>query len=300
MPEKDLQNNDSKSSEVSEDKRNSSKLDVPTLSVIKARERAKAIENNPVIMQTQGLTKKYGNVVAANDINIEIKEGSFTGIVGPNGAGKTTTLTMMSGLNKPSSGRVLVGDVSVWTDGPAAKRIIGSLPDRLRLFGRLTGAQLIYYAGVLQGVKQKEILQRTKDLGESFALESALNRRVEEYSAGMQKKIALACAMIHAPKILVLDEPFEAIDPVSANNVTQILEKYVAGGGSVILSSHSLELIERVCDHVAVIVEGDVVAQGTVDEVRNGIPLADRFKNLTRESESGRGISWLHQSPESD
>ncbi|HUH52464.1 MAG TPA: ABC transporter ATP-binding protein [Microbacteriaceae bacterium] len=284
--------------DMEEPRKNS--VSVPTLSIVKARERAKAIQNNPVIMETQGLTKKYGTVVAANNINIKVKEGSFTGIVGPNGAGKTTTLSMMSGLNRPSSGRVLVGEVSVWSDGPTAKRIIGSLPDRLRLFGRLTGAQLLYYAGVLQGVKQNEIRQRSKDLGEAFALESALNRRVEEYSAGMQKKIALACAMIHSPKVLILDEPYETIDPVSASNVTQMLEQYVAGGGSVILSSHSLELIERVCDHVAVIVEGDVVAQGTVDEVRAGIPLVERFKSLTRESETGKGISWLHGSVDSE
>lgn len=273
---------------------------VPKLSIVKARERAERIKDNPVILESQSLTKLYGRVVAANSINIDVREGSFTGIVGPNGAGKTTTLSMMSGLNRPSSGRILVRDINVWSNSPKAKRIIGSLPDRLRLFDRLTGAQMLYYAGILQGVSEKQLHQRAIDLGKAFGLESALNRKVAEYSAGMQKKIALACAMIHSPKVLILDEPFEAIDPVSAANVTEILEKYVDGGGSVILSSHSLELIERVCDHVVVIVDGDVVAQGTVDEVRGGESLSDKFRHLTQESETGKGLDWLHGSSDSD
>lgn len=272
----------------------------PKLSVVKARERAAKIKNNPIILRTEGLTKTYGNVVAANNLSIEVKQGSFTGIVGPNGAGKTTTLTMISGLNKPSGGSVTVKEVNVWTDGPAAKQIIGSLPDRLRLFDRLTGLQLLYYAGVLQGVPEKVVHERSRDLAAALGLESSLNRKVADYSVGMQKKIGLACAMIHSPEILVLDEPYETIDPVSAANVSEILEKYVESGGSVILSSHSMELIERICDHVIVIVDGDIVANGTVDEVRDGMSLADRFKHLTKEDESGKGLDWLSGSSDSE
>lgn len=283
-----------------EETHRSSTVSIPTLSIVKSRERAERIAGNPVVLETMSLTKVYGNVVAANNINIKVLEGSFTGLVGPNGAGKTTTLSMMSGLNRPSSGRVMVGDVNVWGDAPKAKRIIGSLPDRLRLFERLTGMQLLFYAGVLQGVAEKNLHQRVRDLGEAFGLETALNRRVAEYSAGMQKKIALACAMIHSPKVLILDEPYEAIDPVSATNVTEILEKYVAGGGSVILSSHSLELIERNCDHVVVIVDGDIVASGTVDEVRGRQTLTEKFQDLTQASESGKGLDWLQNSPDSE
>ncbi|WP_176387063.1 ABC transporter ATP-binding protein [Leucobacter sp. 7(1)] len=275
------------------------RIQVPVPSVVRARERGRLAEQNPVVLRTEMLTKTYGSVIAANEVSIEVHAGSFTGVVGPNGAGKTTTLSMISGLLRPTSGRVSVSGVDVWTDGPAAKRLIGSLPDRLRLFDRLTGAQLLYYSGVLHGVDEAAVAQRSSELAVAFGLESALGRLVSDYSAGMQKKIALACAMIHAPEVLVLDEPFETIDPVSAANVTEILEKYVAGGGSVVMSSHSLDLIQRVCDHVSIIVDGSVIAQGTVDAVRDGLSLEERFTQLTGMSDTQKGLEWLHGSSES-
>ncbi|MBK0420363.1 ABC transporter ATP-binding protein [Leucobacter sp. CSA1] len=276
------------------------RIQVPVPSVVRARERGRIAEQNPVVLRTEALTKSYGPVVAANEVSLAVHAGSFTGIVGPNGAGKTTTLSMISGLNRPTSGRVTVHDVDVWSDGPAAKRLIGTLPDRLRLFDRLTGAQLLYYSGVLHGVEEASVAQRVAELAEAFSLESALGRLVSDYSAGMQKKIALACSMIHAPEVLVLDEPFEAIDPVSASNVTEILEKFVAGGGSVIMSSHSLDLIQRVCDHVSVIIDGSVIAQGTVDAVRDGMSLEERFAHLTGAGDAKKGLEWLHGSADSD
>lgn len=276
------------------------RIEVPTPSVVRARERGRIAEQNPVVLRTEMLTKVFGTTVAANEVSFEVHGGSLTGVVGPNGAGKTTTLSMISGLLRPSSGRVAVGDVDVWADGAAAKRLIGTLPDRLRLFDRLTGSQLLYYSGVLHGVPEAEVAKRSAELAQAFGLESALDRLVSDYSAGMQKKIALACSMIHAPGVLVLDEPFEAIDPVSAANVTDILEKYVAGGGSVVMSSHSLELIQRVCDHVVIIVDGSIIAQGTVDAVRDGISLEDRFRALTGVDESQKGLQWLHGSSDSE
>lgn len=276
------------------------RIEVPVPSVVRARERAEVAERNPVVLRAESLTKSYGQVLAAADISFEVHAGSLTGVVGPNGAGKTTVLSMVSGLNRPSSGRIAVRDIDVWSDGPAAKRLIGSLPDRLRLFDRLTGGQLLYYAGVLQGLDQATVASRAAELATAFALESALDRPVSDYSAGMQKKIGLACSMIHAPEVLVLDEPYETIDPVSASNVTEILEKYVAGGGSVVMSSHSLDLIQRICDHVVVIVDGSVVAKGTVDEVRSGVSLEDRFKHLTSQDDAGKGLGWLHGSSDSD
>ena len=276
------------------------RIEVPTPSIVRARERGRIAQSNPVVVRTESLTRVFGSVVAANEVSFSVHGGSLTGVVGPNGAGKTTTLSMISGLLRPSSGRVTIGDVDVWSDGPAAKQLIGTLPDRLRLFDRLTGAQLLYYSGVLHGVAEAEVAQRSAELAEAFGLESALDRLVSDYSAGMQKKIALACSMIHAPELLVLDEPFEAIDPVSAANVTDILEKYVASGGSVIMSSHSLELIQRVCDHVVIIVDGSVIAQGTVDAVRDGLSLEERFRVLAGEGETKRGLQWLHGSSDSE
>lgn len=276
------------------------RIEIPVPSVVRARERAARAAQNPVILSTESLTKSYGNVIAAGDIDLVVREGSFTGVVGPNGAGKTTTLSMITGLLRPTSGRVTVHGIDVWEDGPAAKRILGVLPDRLRLFDRLTGAQLLFYSGILQGLEESVVNERARELAAAFGLESALGRLVSDYSAGMQKKIALACSMIHAPKVLVLDEPFEAIDPVSAANVTEILEKFVAGGGSVIMSSHSLDLIQRICDHVAVIIDGEMIAQGTVDEVRDGVSLEERFIDLIQRSQDEGGMEWLHRSSDSD
>ena len=273
---------------------------MPVPSVVRARERAELAARNPVVLRADSLTKSYGQVLAAADVSFEVHAGSLTGVVGPNGAGKTTVLSMITGLNRPSSGRVSVHEIDVWGKGPAAKRVIGSLPDRLRLFDRLTGGQLLYYAGVLQGLDQKTVAKRAAELATAFGLESALDRPVSDYSAGMQKKIGLACSMIHSPEVLVLDEPYETIDPVSASNVTEILEKYVAGGGSVIMSSHSLDLIQRICDHVVVIVDGSVVAKGTVDSVRDGVSLEERFKHLTKPDEEGKGLEWLRGSSDSE
>lgn len=268
----------------------------PQLSVERARARGEKAKLNPVVLRTENLTKLYGTHAAANEVSLEVRAGSFLGFVGPNGAGKTTTLSMISGLLRPSSGKVFVHDVDVWGDGQAAKSMIGTLPDRLRLFDRLTGAELMHYSGVLQRVEPELLARRSALLAESFGLESALPRLVANYSAGMRKKIALACAMLHSPDVLVLDEPFEAIDPVSAANVTEILEKYVAGGGSVIMSSHNLDLIQRVCDHVAIIVDGRIIAKGTVDEVRDGKTLEARFARLAGAGSDGEGLEWLRSS----
>ena len=248
----------------------------------------------PVVLAVSGLHKSFGRTVAVSGIDLEVRAGSFFGIVGPNGAGKTTTLSMVTGLLRPDAGTVTVNGIDVWGSPMAAKRIIGVLPDRLRLFDRLTGAQLLYYSGVLRGLDDVTVRQRAADLATAFGLEDALNRLVADYSAGMTKKIALACAMIHSPRLLVLDEPFESVDPVSAVNVTEILQKYVASGGTVVLSSHGMDLIQRVCDRVAIIVEGAVLASGTIDEVRGEKTLEERFIELAGGRKVAEGMEWLH------
>ncbi len=248
----------------------------------------------PVVVTVSGAAKKFGQTVAVSGIDLQVRAGSFFGIVGPNGAGKTTTLSMMTGLLRPDSGSIQIHGVDVWAEPLAAKRLIGVLPDRLRLFDRLTGAQLLFYAGVLRGLDRETVRLRSADLAAAFGLEDALNRLVADYSAGMAKKVALACAMIHSPRVLVLDEPFESVDPVSAMNVTEILQKYVASGGTVVISSHGMDLIERVCDHVAIIVNGAVLAAGTVAEVRGGHTLEERFVELAGGRKVAEGMEWLH------
>ena len=247
-----------------------------------------------VVLTIEGLVKRFGDKTAVAGIDLEIRAGSLFGIVGPNGAGKTTTLSMITGLLRPDAGTVTVHGSDVWTNPAAAKRQMGVLPDRLRVFDRLTGAQLLYYAGVLRGLDRKTVVSRTNDLAAAFGLEDALERLVADYSAGMTKKISIAAAMIHSPRLLVLDEPFESVDPVSAANITEILRRYTAAGGTVVLSSHSMDLIQRICDRVAVVVNGAVLDTGTVDEVRGSSSLEDRFVELAGGRKSAEGMEWLH------
>jgi len=253
-------------------------------------------EDAPVVLSLAGLGKRYGSTVAVADVSLEVRAGSFYGIVGPNGAGKTTTLSMISGLLRPDSGAVTVHGIDVWKDPRRAKQALGVLPDRLRVFDRLTGSQLLYYAGILRGMNAKTVRSRSADLAAAFGIEEALDRLVADYSAGMTKKIALAASMIHSPRVLVLDEPFESVDPVSTANISDILQRFADRGGTVIISSHGMDLIERACDSVAVIVGGKVLAEGTMDEVRDGRTLEDRFVDLAGGRKAAEGLEWLHSS----
>jgi ABC-2 type transport system ATP-binding protein len=247
-----------------------------------------------IVLEVKGLVKRFGDTIAVAGIDLAVEAGSFYGIVGPNGAGKTTTLSMVTGLLRPDAGTVRVHGVDVWSDPVAAKRNMGVLPDRLRLFDRLTGAQLLFYSGTLRGLSEETVRARTADLANAFGFEDALNRLVTDYSAGMSKKIALAAAMIHSPRILILDEPFESVDPVSAANVTQILRTYVDSGGTVVVSSHSMDLIQRICDHVAVVVNGAILDSGTMASVRGTKTLEERFVELAGGRTSVEGMAWLN------
>ncbi|WP_082659231.1 ABC transporter ATP-binding protein [Cellulomonas sp. B6] len=247
-------------------------------------------------LSLHGLWRRFGDKVAVAGVDLVIPAGSFYGLVGPNGAGKTTTLSMATGLLRPDAGTVLVGGVDLWADPVRVKRSLGVLPDGVRLFDRLTGAQLVTYAGLLQGLDRPTVEGRTRDLLAAVGLTQDADTLVVDYSAGMTKKVALACALVHAPRVLVLDEPFEAVDPVSAANIREILHQYVDGGGTVVVSSHVMDLVQRMCDHVAVIAQGHVLAAGTVDEVRAGRSLEERFVDLVGGRISGEGIAWLRTS----
>jgi ABC-2 type transport system ATP-binding protein len=246
------------------------------------------------VLQITGLSKHFDQTFAVDSVSLSVQAGTIFGIVGPNGAGKTTTLSMVTGLLRPDAGTVRVHGADVWTDPEKAKRNMGVLPDRLRLFDRLTGGQLLYYSGILRGLSAGTVTSRSADLAVAFGLEDALDRLVADYSAGMTKKVALAAAMIHSPRLLILDEPFESVDPVSAANVIEILQKYTAAGGTVVLSSHSMDLIQRICDSVAIIIEGRVLASGTVRQVRGTQSLEQRFVELAGGRRSAEGMEWLH------
>jgi ABC-2 type transport system ATP-binding protein len=182
----------------------------------------------------------------------------------------------------------------VWRNASVAKRMLGVLPDHLRLFDRLTGAEYLHHAAGLRGLDRETTLRRTADLVSAFGLEHSLHRFVSDYSAGMVKKIAIAAAMIHSPRLLVLDEPFESVDPVSAQMVIDILTKFTAAGGTVLLSSHSMHLIQRICDSVAIIADGRMLASGTLEEVLGDQSLEDRFVELAGGATAVEGMEWLH------
>jgi len=252
--------------------------------------------STPPALELRGLWRKFGDKIAVSGIDLVVPAGSFYGLVGPNGAGKTTTLSMATGLLQPDFGTVLVHGHDLWASPVEVKAMLGVLPDGVRLFDRLTGEQLITYAGLLQGLDRETVTTRAADLLAALDLTADAGKLVVEYSAGMTKKVALACALVHAPRLLVLDEPFEAVDPVSAANIRDILASYVRSGGTVIVSSHVMDLVQRMCDHVAVIAAGHVLAAGTVDEVRGDASLEDRFVDLVGGRVSGEGLAWLRTS----
>ena len=256
-----------------------------------APQRGAATTRNAI--EVRGLTKAFGQTVAVDRINLGIPTGSFYGLVGRNGAGKTTTISMVSGMLQPTEGMAFINGVDMWQAPLEAKKHLGVLPDGVPLFDRLTGEQLITYSGYLHGLDKATVAERTADLLRAMDLTEAAGRTVADYSAGMTKKIALAAALIHAPSVLILDEPFEAVDPVSAANIQDILKGFVGSGGTVVLSSHVMDLVQRLCDHVAIMNEGHILAAGTVSEVRGNTSLEERFVQLVGGRTSSEGLSWL-------
>ncbi len=252
-----------------------------------------AVNPTPAL-QLLGLAKTFGDTTAVDQIELTVPAGSFYGLVGPNGAGKTTTLSMAVGLLRPNAGHARIFGVNVWRDPVEAKRQVGVLPDGLALPERLTGRELLTYLGRLRGLPTQTLAERVDELLSVLDLTHAERTMVLGYSAGMRKKIGLATALLHAPRLLVLDEPFEAVDPVSAATIRAILRRFVAGGGSVVLSSHVMALVEQVCDQVAVMHRGRVAAAGPLAEVRNGRSLDEAFVELVGAPvPSGEELSWL-------
>lgn len=243
------------------------------------------------------LTKRFGPRVAVDNLSLDVPRGSMFGLLGPNGAGKTTSLSMATGLLRPDAGAAFVMGHDVWQDPVVAKAAMGVLPEPEQMFDRLTGRELLRYSGLLRRMRPEDVMQRTDELLAALGLTDAASKLVIDYSSGMKKKIGLATALIHAPRVLVLDEPFESVDPVSGETIRSILRSYVAGGGTVVLSSHVMELVENLCDHVAIMAEGRVLAAGTLDEVRGGVGLQQRFLDLVGVHELGEeSLAWLRSS----
>ena len=252
--------------------------------------------NQPAIA-VLGLRKAFGAKEAVAGIDLEIAAGSLAGLVGPNGAGKTTSLSMMTGLLRPDSGQILINGADVWADPPAAKAIIGVVTAEAKLFERLSGEELLEYAGRLRGMPASDARSRTGQLLDVLDLTEDAKRLVADYSTGMRKKVALGCALIHNPSVLFLDEPLEGVDPVSADVIRRLLTRFAASGSTVLFSSHVMELVEQVCDHVSIIDKGRIVVSGTTAEVRGGKTLQQAFIDLvgTRATDE-EVLSWLGSS----
>ncbi|OKL50337.1 ABC transporter ATP-binding protein [Boudabousia marimammalium] len=249
--------------------------------------------HSEIALSIRGLVKVFGDFVACAGMNLDIPAGSFYGIVGPNGAGKTTMLSMATCMLTPTAGTALVHGVDIWKDSAYAKRTLGILPDGVRTFDRLSGGELVTYTGLLHGMEPEVVRSRTTDLLQALGLDTAGDKLVMDYSAGMRKKILLACALVHSPSVLVLDEPFEAVDPISAKTILNMLNHFRSRGGTVILSSHVMDTVARICSHVAVINQGQVVASGTLAEVEDGMDLFTRFENLVGARSEGGDLAWL-------
>lgn len=245
-------------------------------------------------LSIRGLRKSFSGTEVVHGISLDVPRGSFYGIVGPNGAGKTTTLSMATGLLRPDAGTAHIAGIDMWATPEKAKAGVGVLADGLRTFDRLTGRELLTYVGLIRGMDSGTVEQRTDSLLTAFDLAGEEGKLVVDYSAGMTKKILLASALIHAPRLLVLDEPLEAVDPVSAQVIRQILTDYVRSGGTVVLSSHVMELVEGLCSHVAIIAKGELLTAGTLDEVRQGGSLVQTFIDLVGGGSVAEGsLSWL-------
>lgn len=248
----------------------------------------------PGALQSWGLTKQYdGGAVAARDISLFVPTGTLYGLVGPNGAGKTTFLSMATGILRPTSGQVWVGGHDVWADPVAARGRVGILPDGPSFPEALPGRRALHYVAALQGMDPAVSTQRTEELLDVLDLTDAGDRPVSAYSAGMRKKIGLAAALIHSPTLLVLDEPLEAVDPISARTIRAILESYVARGGTAVVSSHSMPLIEQMCSHVAILNQGMLLTSGEIDTVRAGGTLEGALVDAVGGTERTADLPWL-------
>lgn len=245
-------------------------------------------------LQLITLSKRFGETIAVDSLDLSVPAGSFFGLVGPNGAGKTTSLSMAVGLLRPDTGTARIFGIDIWKEPIQAKKLIGVLPDGLSMPERLTGREVLTYFGLLRGLSASVVAQRAEELLSVLELTNAEHTLVIDYSTGMRKKIGLATALLHNPRLLILDEPLEAVDPLSASTIKSLLKKFVVSGGSVIFSSHVMALVEQLCDHVAVVSSGRVIASGSLEEVRDGMTLEDRFIQLVDTRDKGKEeLSWL-------
>jgi len=221
-------------------------------------------------IDTTALTRRFGDFTAVDSVNLRVEAGQFFGFLGPNGAGKSTTIKMLTGLLAPTSGSIRILGEDLQANSADIKRQIGVVPEGMALFGRLTADEYLRFVGRMYGLDRATTLNRTHELLEFMQLAGEQKKLIADFSHGMQKKLALAAAVIHGPKVLFLDEPFEGVDAVAAGTLKAMLLRMIARGATIFLTSHVLEIVERLCTHIAIIHRGQLVAQGSLDELRAG------------------------------
>jgi ABC-2 type transport system ATP-binding protein len=258
-----------------------------------------------VAIEAIDLTRQFGPNLAVDHLNLTVEEGEFFGFLGPNGAGKSTTIKMLVGLLRPTGGTARIAGIDIWQNPMAAKQHLGVLPEGLNLYERLTGREYIRFVGTMYGLDVVQVRLRTEELLQLMGLEQDADKLVIDYSQGMRKKTALAAAVIHTPRVLFLDEPFEGVDAISGRVIRNVLQQLRDRGTTIFFSSHILEVVERLCSRIGVIAQGRLVAQGTINELRG---LAQTGAHASLEEvflrtvgadsasafEAGeRGLSWL-------
>lgn len=246
-------------------------------------------------IETCGLTRLFDGKPAVDGLDLQVPEGAFYGFLGPNGAGKSTTMRMLTGLLAPSAGGARILGLDLSRDAIAVKRLVGSVPDGLALFERLTGAEQLRLSGQLYGLDRATARHRAEELLGALELSDDAGKLVQDYSHGMKKKLALGCALIHGPRLLFLDEPFEGIDALAVSGIRAMLQDLVSRGQmTIFLTSHVLEVVERLATHVGIIHRGRLVRQGTLEEVRSSGTLEESFlASVGEERASPQPLSWL-------
>jgi ABC-2 type transport system ATP-binding protein len=249
-------------------------------------------------VETHGLTRDFGSFRAVSGVDLAVPAGSFYGFLGPNGAGKSTTIKCLTGLLKPSAGSMRILGTDPLADPLSVKRRIGVVPEDLALFDRLTAGETLTFVAEVHGMDRATAKSRSKDLLDLMELTQAANTLVTDFSHGMRKKLSLAAALLPAPRLLFLDEPFEGIDAVASRQIKDLLTSFVDRGGTIFLTSHILEIVERLSTHIGVIAKGRLVAQGTIAELRaaggTGQTLEELFIDLVGGDAKPRtALDWI-------
>ena len=225
----------------------------------------------PTAIAANALSRSFNGFTAVDRIDLNVEAGQFFGFLGPNGAGKSTTIKMLTGLLEPSGGNIQILGEDLIANPVEVKRHIGVVPEGMALFGKLTATEYLHFVGRMYGLDKPTTQQRTTELLEFMGLANEQKKLIADYSHGMGKKLALAAAVIHGPKVLFLDEPFEGVDAIAAGTLKNMLQGMIARGATIFLTSHVLEIVERLCSHIAIIHKGHIVANGSLDELRAGV-----------------------------